>query len=116
MALLHPSTRRLREWLETPPGAEPDAGVEEHVSHCERCADELEALDAMTAEEAVETSEVELALQEVLAPPTGLEQRIEDRIEAALLARRDFKLLAGLMGVSIETARLLVEPPEEPRS
>ncbi|HEC10784.1 MAG TPA: hypothetical protein ENI86_14650 [Acidimicrobiales bacterium] len=116
MALLHPSTRRLREWLETPPGAEPDAGVEEHVSHCERCADELEALDA-TAEVGVgETSEVRVALQEVLAPPTGLEQRMEDRIEAALLARRDLKLLAGLMGVSIETTRLLMEPPEEPRS
>ncbi len=115
MALLHPSTRRLREWLETPPDVEPDAGIEEHVSHCERCADELEALDAVVGESIEETSEVRVALEEVLAPPTGLEQRMEDRIEAALLARRDLKLLAGLMGVSIETARLLVEPPEDPR-
>ena len=38
---LHPSTTRLREWLET---GESDR-VATHVEQCERCADRLEQLD-----------------------------------------------------------------------
>ncbi len=105
----HPKRRALQAWLagDTPPqeGAELDA----HLASCRQCAATLEDLDA-TGDLAIGD-----ALAAVLAPPTGLSDRLERKVTARLDSRVVFDVVSDLFGAGLETSRLLLteEPPDE---
>jgi hypothetical protein len=104
MSLLHPSSKRLEGWLES---GVTDAGLETHVENCTRCSDAIETL-------ADDVSGLLPALQAILQPAPGLEDRMENRIRAAMLAREDLRLMLRIFGSGAETARILFEPPAGP--
>ena len=94
----HPNKRQLLQWLD----GEADE-LDEHVDTCERCARTLEGLESAEAD-------LKPALLSLLAPPDDLEQRINDRIAARVQDRRDMALFSSLLGVSVETGRVVFEP------
>lgn len=96
----HLSGSQLAMWLD---GEAPH--LDEHVDHCETCAARLSE---------VEAPEIDLrpALLTLLKPPPDLESRISARIAARLQAREEMELLSGLLGVSIETGRILFDPED----
>ncbi len=100
MKITHPTSRRLRQWLD---GA--DTTIDSHVSTCRRCANRLEDL-------APPVPDVRQALETVLAPPAELVPRLEARLVDAISSRDDLKLLFELMGLPWETARTLLKPAE----
>ena len=105
--LLHPSTKRLRAWLET---GEPE-GVGEHVAHCERCADRLEALDddeplVLSLEP---SAPLRQALTAALSPPDDLSERVKRGVARRSRADEELQLFAGLFSIGIETARLMID-------
>lgn len=102
MSIFHPSRRRLEKWFND---GEVDEGLEKHVETCTRCSDEIERL----AEDQVDLAS---ALTAVLEPEPGLEQRMESRLEASMLAREDLKLLFQVLGSGVRTAKILIDPPE----
>lgn len=103
----HPSKKVLREWL----NGESEDAVDEHVSTCERCSNDLEALAA------AETTDLSLreALSTVLAPPTDLAPRIEAGVIARLESRKVLGYIADLFGAGLETTRMFItdDLPEE---
>jgi len=104
VSLLHPSRKRIRTWLDT---GDIDDGLEAHVENCVKCSDELERIASG------DDQNLEPALAELLAPPTDLGARMEERIAASFQARQDLRLLAGMFGLSTQMARLLLEPPDD---
>ncbi len=103
MNLRHPSRRTLREWLDT--GG--PASLDEHIGTCLRCAGRVEDL----AEPSPAMGEL---LSQVLAPPVDLVPRLSDGINSKLRDRADLRLLGGMLGLPIETTRLIVrEPPSD---
>jgi hypothetical protein len=96
---IHPSRARLTAWLET---GGPDK-VDQHVENCDRCAAKLEAIETPGPTLA-------FALREVLEPPANLAERMNLHVEAALRRREEFMLLAGLLGIPFETARIVMMP------
>ncbi len=100
----HPSKKVLRAWLDL----EDLPDVDEHVLTCERCSDDLEALAGAEAD-----SSIRRALEEVLAPPTGLAERIEQGVVRRLDSRRVFGYVADLFGAGLETSVLLFDQPED---
>lgn len=103
----HPSKRALRDWL----AGEVDEHVDEHVSQCERCSTDLEAL--ATADTG---SDLRNALLAVLDPAPDLAPRVEAGVVARLEAREVFGYFADVFGAGWETTRLLVlDEPEQPR-
>lgn len=99
MSRRHPSRRRLEQWLE---GEDRSAELDAHVTSCDRCADIIEELAA--ADDPIQS-----ALHRVLAPPDGLQLRVEAGIEERLQNRADMGLLADLMGVGLQAVRLLLD-------
>lgn len=95
----HPSKRTLREWL----AGETDEDVDRHVSTCERCANDLEAL--ATAET---DSSLRDALLFVLDPPPDLVPRVEAGVIARLESRKVLGYFADVFGAGLETSRLLL--------
>ena len=95
----HPSKRALREWL----SGEVDERVDLHVSQCERCSNDLEAL--ATAET---DSSLRVALLAALDPAPDLLPRLEAGVAARLESREVFGYLADVFGAGWETTCLLV--------
>ena len=96
----HPSTRRLRHWLDGGPDAEP--AVDEHVLTCDRCANRLEDL-------AHPLPELGSALSQSLSTPDDLVSRLGVRMNESIRNREDLALFFELMGVSFATVRTLME-------
>lgn len=97
----HPNKRQLLSWLD----GEADE-LDEHIDTCGRCARTLEQLESSDAD-------LKPALLSLLAPPDDLEQRIQERIKARVQDRRDVALFSSLLSVSIETGRVVFDPPGE---
>ncbi len=98
--LIHPSRSKLAAWLES---GGPDK-VDHHVSNCDRCASKLESIDTPA-------TGLSQALQSILEAPDDLADRMNVRVETALRRREEFMLLAGLLGIPIETARIVMSSP-----
>ncbi|MFW2332595.1 hypothetical protein [Ilumatobacter sp.] len=104
--VLHPSTARLRRWLETGE----TTGVAEHVDQCDRCADRLLELDASDAVVEPEVSStLQSAFLETIVPPADLNERVLNGVAKRQRSERDLALLAGLFSIGVETAQLLLE-------
>lgn len=100
----HPSKRALREWLT----GEIDERVDLHVSICNRCSNDLEAL--ATAET---DSSLRDALLAVLDPAPDLVLRVEAGVIARLESRDVLGYFADVFGAGWETARLLMTDDDE---
>lgn len=105
--LFHPSSSRLREWLET---GEP-VGVGEHVEHCDKCADRLEHLDEgdpllLSLEP---SAPLRQALTTAFSPPEDLNERVLRSVARRSRADEELQLFAGLFSIGIETARLMID-------
>lgn len=110
----HPSKRALREWL----AGEIDEQVDAHVSTCDRCSNDLEALATADLD-----SGLREALLEVLDPTPDLAVRVEAGVVARLESREVLGYFADVFGAGWDTTRLLVtdeerneEPEENPPS
>lgn len=110
--LWHPSSQRLRAWLET---GEPD-GVGDHVEQCDRCADRLVELDRQSDEPDGPTSSLRQALQTLFTPPDDLNERVLDGVEQRRHAGDDLRLLGEMLSIGIETAQLMLadDDPNRP--
>ncbi len=97
----HPNRRQLARWLD---GDAPE--LDDHIDGCEKCAQTLDALAA------AETTDLRPALLTLLAPPTDLEERVSRRLAARLQSRADAELFGALLGVPIETGRVVLEARE----
>jgi len=95
----HPNKRDLQRWMDG--GAD---HLDEHVDTCEKCARTLEELAGADAD-------LRPALLTLLAPPDDLEERINERIAARVQDRQDMALFSSLLGVGVETGRVVFEPP-----
>ena len=109
----HPSKQLLTSWLE----GEADLGeYDDHINSCARCASRLEKMSS-THVDNVEPLKAEFrpALMAVLAPPEDLHERVSFRIAERLQARNDASLFGSLLGVPVESTRIVVEPkmPED---
>ncbi len=94
----HPNRRQLARWLDG------DATeLDEHIGSCAKCAETLDAL----AE--AETKDLRPALMSLLTPPTDLEERVSRRLAARLQSRADVELFGALLGIPIETGRVVME-------
>lgn len=102
MMLRHPPQTKLADWLEH--GA--DQQVDAHVTVCARCAARLEAI-------ARPTTDLRAALSEALQPPTDLVARLQSGVRTELDRRKDLGLLAGLLGLSWQTTRILMDEESE---
>lgn len=98
----HPSKRALREWL----SGDIDEGVDLHVSTCDRCATDLEALASADTDTSLRD-----ALLAVLDPPTDLVPRVEASVVARLESREVLGYFADVFGAGWETTRLLATDP-----
>ncbi len=102
----HPSADLLRRWLNTDEASDlPD--VTAHVDDCERCAAKLEQLDSGSGD-AFDHSAIASALINLLAPPEGLSDRVEERVVNRLGSRQMAVVLADLFGAGFETSKLLL--------
>ena len=105
----HLSTTQLASWL----SGEVDHGeYEEHLDSCVQCAARLEEISDETNTNNVHAISAEFrpALLTLLQPPADLHQRISARIAARLQDQNDASLIGSMLGVSIETARIVTEP------
>jgi hypothetical protein len=104
----HPSKRALRAWLGGELGDDADIRVDQHVSTCDRCSNDLEAL--ATAET---DSRLRDALLMVLDPPEDLVPRVEAGVAARLESRKMLGYVADVFGAGWETTRLLLTDENE---
>jgi len=95
----HPSKRALSEWL----AGDIDPEVDRHVSTCERCANDLEALATADTD-----SSLRNALLAVLDPPDDLVPRMEAGVMARLESRKVLGYVADVFGAGWETTQLLL--------
>ena len=103
----HPSRKLLSSWLE----GEELEDYEEHINSCARCASRLEKLSAIHLDNVEPlTDEFRPALLEVLSPPEDLHERISSRIADRLQERNDATLFGSLLGVPVESAKIVIEP------
>jgi len=98
----HPSKRALREWLT----GEVDEDVDLHVSTCDRCSTDLEALASADTGASLRD-----ALLAVLDPPSDLVPRVEAGVVARLESREVLGYFADVFGAGWETTRLLATDP-----
>ena len=98
----HPSKRALREWLT----GDIDEKVDLHVSSCDRCSTDLEALASADT-----TTSLRDALLTVLDPPADLVPRVEAGVVARLESREVLGYFADIFGAGWETTRLLATDP-----
>ncbi len=98
----HPSKRALRAWL----AGDSDPNIiklDDHIGSCARCAELLENIDEPRTDGAIGAN-----LAMVLAPPTDLTERLEERVAAKLDSRQVVGYLAELFGAGMETSKLLL--------
>ncbi len=105
MAVRHPSSRALRDWL----GGVDNPKVDRHVETCNRCAGTMEELDATES-----GTPIKAALAAVLSPPEDLSDRLSRRVAQRLDSRFMFEMVSDMFGAGLETSRLLFTE-EEPR-
>lgn len=98
-AFLHPSKKTLREWLWDPEG---DPALDDHLDTCTKCANTLEELELADGD-----GEIASALALVLSSPSGLTERLEDKVIARLSSREVLEVLGDLFGAGLETTLLL---------
>lgn len=97
MSRRHPSSRKLREWLDSGEPTEVDA----HVSTCEKCASQLDDLAApMPA--------LHQLLSTRLAPPEDLLERLTRRLSVSAQNREDLQIVLDLFGAPWFTAQNLL--------
>lgn len=107
--LRHPSDAKLRHWLDT---GEPDK-VDAHLATCERCADRLEYLDGQASTPGTRPGpSIGDALATLFSLPGDLGERVLQGVERRSRTERDLALLTGLMGLAVETGKLVVVPEE----
>jgi hypothetical protein len=94
----HPNKRQLQQWMD----GEADE-LDPHVDSCEKCA---RTLDELAGNEA----DLRPALLTLLAPPADLQERITDRIASRVQDRQDMALFSSLLGVGVETGKIVFEP------
>ena len=93
----HPSKRALREWL----AGEMDEQVDAHVSTCDRCSNDLEALASADLGAGLRD-----ALLEVLDPTPDRALRVEAGVVARLESREGLGYFADVFGAGGDTRRL----------
>ncbi len=104
MMLRHPNDDLLQQWLEGEGGDD----LDQHVTTCQRCASNLEKIDASTGENAIGA-----ALAELLAPPDDLTDRLADGVAAKLSSQQIVNVIADLFGAGFETTRLLLSGDDD---
>ncbi len=109
----HPSNDALRRWLQADNESDlPE--VTEHVDDCLRCATRLEELAAKSDAE-LDSSGIASALVNLLAPPEGLSDRVEDKVNDRLSSRQVVSVLGDLFGAGFETSKLLLTEEDNER-
>lgn len=103
----HLSTKQLTSWLN---GETDDADHIEHLDSCARCANKVEELNLNNVEAI--SPEFKPALMAVLQPPADLHVRISARIAERLQDRDDASLFGSLIGLPVDTTKLLTSRPE----
>jgi hypothetical protein len=98
--LFHPSRKALQAWLNGDPDV--DAKLDAHVATCGRCANTIEHLDAE------DHGNIGEALALVLQPPSGLSERLEEKVAARLDSKVMLGVLGDLFAAGIETSRMLI--------
>lgn len=99
----HPKDDRLLAWLD---GNAPE--LDEHLDDCETCAQTIDRLAAADAD-------LRPALLSLLAPPVDLATRVSERLAARVQSRRDVELLGSMLGLPMETGRVVLDQGERPR-
>lgn len=99
-SFIHPSKKALRGWLYDPEG---DPALDDHLATCVKCSNTLEVLELVEADAGIAD-----ALALVLTSPTGLTERLEERVVARLSSREVLGVLGDLFGAGLETTVLLM--------
>lgn len=102
MMLRHPPRPRLDDWLD---GAG-DPKLDAHLATCTKCAARLETL-------ATPGPDLRAALSEALAPPADLVPRLHHGVRTRLERRQELGLLAQMLGLPLQTARVLMDDEEQ---
>lgn len=97
----HPTEHDLTAWLD---GGSP--GIDEHLAGCEVCAARLEETPPYDVE-------LSAPLLVALSPAAGCGERVSARVAARLQNRRDAELALSMLGVPLETIRLVTDPPPQ---
>lgn len=101
----HLSTNQLTSWLN---GDTDQAKLDEHLNTCDQCADKIEQLNLDNVEPI--SAEFKPALMAVLQPPADLHERISARIADRLQDRDDASLFGSLLGLPVQTTKLITAP------
>jgi len=101
MKLGHPSSRKLRRWLD---GNQPS--IDKHLATCGHCASRIEEFS--TDSEAL----IGAALEQLLQIPEELPERLQRTIDKRMSTRADLTLVSELFGVPIRAVRVLSAPSE----
>lgn len=104
----HPSTKQLTSWLN---GAVDHEEHDTHLDSCTKCASRIEELNVNNVEAI--SAEFRPALLAVLQPPEDLHERITGRIATRLQEQSDSELFRSLIGVPVETMRVITDPTTE---
>lgn len=94
----HPSERDLGLWLD---GQATE--FDEHLSTCAICADRLGVMDTPAGD-------LRAPLLAALEPDASSVTRVSARVAARLQARRDLDMVASMLGIGIETGRVVFDP------
>ena len=106
----HLSTKQLTSWLNGKPDhPEHDA----HIDSCAKCAARVEQLDSDMNNVRAISEEFRPALLAVLAPPENLHVRISERIAERLQSQSDVTLFGSLLGVPVETMKVVGDASTE---
>ncbi len=100
----HLSTKQLTSWLN---GAVDHEEHTEHLDSCSKCAARIEELHDNNVEPL--TAEFAPALLQILQPPADLHERISKRIALRLQAQSDRDLFTSMLGVPVETLKVMTE-------
>lgn len=104
----HPKRQELTDWLDGHNGH-----LDDHISTCSVCANELERITISSSNDDPEPSDLGPALLELLQPPDDLHERLSARLAERLKRRDDFNLLSSLLGVPVETGGLVILRPAD---
>ena len=104
----HLSTKQLTSWLN---GEIDHEEHDDHLDTCAKCAERIEEINLNNTNnvEAI-SAEFAPALLKVLQPPEDLHERISGRIAVRLQAQSDTNLFGSLLGVPVETVKVVTDP------
>lgn len=98
----HPSKKRLLRWSES---GRPRM-TERHLLGCSLCEARLEELTRLDQEVVVD-------LKVALGAPADFNQRMSQRLREEVQDRETLMVMADLLGLGVETSRLLIEEGDE---